>query len=97
MPAFSDSTKKCARSIGRWIAHYVYGMCAKSFNSGITAVDGAIGLAVGAAVSSEVSKPTFLAILAIFGTTFGRSCLMYLRDHPIPEKLPEETKPPFNA
>lgn len=69
-------------------------MFSKSFNSGITAVDAAIGLAVGASITNDVSKPTFVAVLCIFGTTFGRSCLMYFKDHPLPEKLPETT-PPF--
>lgn len=96
--AFSPGTVRITKTIWRYVAHYVYGMFAKSFNSGITAVDAAIGLAVGAAVTSEVSKPTFLAVLSIFGTTFGRSCLMYFRDHPIPEKLPDAvpTNPPFS-
>lgn len=97
--AFSPGTRKACKTVKRYIAHYFYGMFAKSFNSGILAVDAAIGLAVGASVSPEVAKPTLLAILSIFGVSYGRSCLMWFKDHPIPEKLPDEffeSKPPFH-
>lgn len=97
MEAFSPKTKQAGRTIGRWAKHYFYGMFSKGFTSGITAVDGAIGLAVGAAISDNVEKPTAAALLSIFVTSFGRSCLMWFKDNPIPEKLPESTisTPPF--
>lgn len=95
MQAFSEGTKNVARSIKRWLAWYFFGMFAKSFNSGITAMDAVIGLAVGAAATTEITKPNWQAALAVFGVTFARSCLMWMKDHPIPEKLPDGTTPPF--
>ena len=95
--AFSPGTRKATKTIGRWLAHYFYGMFAKSFNSGITAMDAVIGLAVGAIVSVDVPKPNWQAAVAVFGVVFLRSCVMYFKDHPIPEKLPDGTQslPPF--
>lgn len=94
MQAFSDSTKRVSRSIWRWIMHYIYGMFSKSFNSAIIAMDAVIGLAVGAAASADVAKPNWKVAVSVFGVTFLRSCLMYFRDNPLPERLPE-TQPPF--
>jgi hypothetical protein len=96
MDAFSPATKKITVTIWRYCAYYFYGMFAKSFNCGITAVDAVIGLAVGAAVSTDVTKPNWKAAASVFGVTFIRSCFMYFRDHPIPEKLPDGTVAPFD-
>lgn len=57
-------------------------------------MDAVIGLAVGAAASTEIAKPNWKAALAVFGVSFARSCIMYFKDNPLPERLPE-TQPPF--
>lgn len=92
--AFSPGTQRMGRTIWRWLAHYFYGMFAKSFNSGMVAIDSVVGLAVGAAATTDIAKPNWQAAVAVFGVTFARSCLAYFKDNPIPEKLPE-THPPF--
>lgn len=94
MDAFSPGTKKAGRTIGRWAKHYFFGMLTKSFNSSIIAVDGVIGLAVGAATTTEIEKPNWKAALAMFGVSFVRSCIMYFKDNPIPTELPESLSTP---
>lgn len=95
MKIISEGTKRAGRSAWRCVVHYIYGMFATSFNSSITAMDAVIGLSVGAAASSEIAKPNWKAAVAVFGVCFFRSCLMYFRDHQLPEKLPD-TIPPFS-
>jgi hypothetical protein len=79
-----------AAKVWRGVKHYTYAMVITSFNSGIKSMDAVIGLAVGAAVTVTVPSPTWEAGVAVFLTTFARSILMYLKDHPLPDKLPEE-------
>lgn len=79
-----------------WLAHYFFGMFAFAFNNATTTLDGVVGLAVGAAVTPDISAPTWKTGLAIFGTTFARSVITYFAQHPIPTKLPtNETQAPF--
>lgn len=86
---------KARKTIWRWAKHYFYGMFVKSFTSAITAVDSVIGTAVGAAVTTDISKPNWQLALAVFGTTFLRSCFAYFKDNPLPAQLPDDTNPPF--
>lgn len=79
------------RTIWTYVKHYCYGLFAKSFNGGISAVDAGIGLAVGSVVSNTVQVPNWQMLASVFLVSFGRSALMYFRDHPIPEKLPDTT------
>ena len=83
-------------NIRRWIAHYFFGLFAKSFNGATVALDGFLGLAAGAAVSESVVKPNWQVAAAIFATAFVRNALLYFKEHPIPEKLPEQTIAPFS-
>lgn len=91
-----EPVRTLARRVKRYLAHYFYGLFAKSWNSSIGAVDAFIGLAVGAAVTTSVQAIDWRGTLAVFCTTWLRSALMYFKDHPIPEtiQLPETT-PPF--
>lgn len=91
-----EPAKKRVRTIWHIIGHYTYGMFATSFNSSITAIDAVIGLSVGAATSDSVTKPNWQAALAVFGTSFVRSCFLYFKSHPLPEKLPDGSLPPFS-
>ena len=77
------------------IAHYFFGLFAKSFNGATVALDGFLGIAAGAAVSDSVTKPNWQVAAAIFGTAFIRNALAYFKEHPVPEKLPELTQLPF--
>src|SRR6266700_617427 len=79
------------KTIWSFIKHYVYGLFAKSFNGGISAMDAFIGLSVGAAVTSDITKPNWQAAAAVFVVSFARSGLMYFKDNPLPAKLPDVT------
>jgi hypothetical protein len=79
------------------VAHYFFGLFAKSFNGATVALDGFLGLAAGAAISESVTKPNWQVAAAIFGTAFVRNALVYFKEHPVPEKLPELTQPPFSV
>lgn len=93
MRIIGESTKRASKSVWRCIVHYIYGMFATSFNSSITAMDAVIGLSVGAAATPDIMKPNWKAAVAVFGVCFLRSCLMYFKDHKLPEKLPETAAP----
>lgn len=75
-------------ALRRWLAHYFYGLFAFSFNNATTTLDGIVGLAVGAAVTSEISAPTWKTGAAIFFTTFVRSAVTYFAQNPLPKSLP---------
>lgn len=88
-----EPMKKAGRTLKRWLAHYLYGLFARSWNSSITSVDAFIGLAVGAAVTAQVQAIDWKGTLAVFATSWARSALMYFKDHPLPEQLPETVAP----
>lgn len=90
-----EPIKRVSRHIWRYVLHYLYGLFARSWNSSIGAVDAFIGLAVGAAVSTEIHAIDWRGALAVFCTTWLRAALLYFKDHPIPEQLPAETRAPF--
>ena len=81
--------------IRRWLAHYAYALFAKSFNGATVALDGFLGLAAGATVSESIAKPNWQVAAAIFCTAFVRNALLYLKENPLPAKLPTETTAPF--
>ncbi len=54
-------------------------------------MDTFIGLAVGAQITPMIPKPTWEAAVSVFLVCFARSSLMWFRDHPIPEKIPDTT------
>ncbi len=83
-----DAVKQTGSNVWQFVKHYTYGLFAKSFNGGISAMDAFIGLSVGAAVTTDITKPNWQAALAVFAVSFLRSGLTYFRDHPLPEKLP---------
>lgn len=79
----------------RGAAHYFYAMLAKSFNSGIAALYSFLGMATGASFDAEhFDPPGWRTFAWTFAVTFGVQMLGFLRDHPLPDKLPETT-PPF--
>ena len=83
-------------SLRRWLAHYIYGLFAFSFNNATTTLDGVVGLAVGAAVTPEIATPTWKTGAAIFLVTFARSAVTYFAQNPLPKSLPiTDTLPPF--
>ena len=51
--------------------------------------------AAGATVSESIAKPNWQVAAAIFCTAFVRNALLYLKENPLPAKLPAETEPPF--
>ncbi len=89
-----DSILNATASFKRWIAHYFFGLFTSSFNNAAIAVDGVIGLAVGAAVTTDIASPTWKTAAAIFGVTFVRSAISYFAKNPLPTKLEDsaETK-----
>lgn len=85
-----DSIRSAGHAFRRWFAHYFFGLFTSSFNNAAIAVDGVIGLAVGAAVTSDITAPTWKTAAAIFGVTFVRSAVSYFAKNPLPTKLDEE-------
>lgn len=83
-------------ALRRWLAHYIYGLFAFSFNNAMTTLDGVVGLAVGAAVDQTISAPTWKTGAAIFFTTFARSAFTYFKENPLPKQLSlPDAQPPF--
>jgi hypothetical protein len=90
-----EKVRRISQRVWRYIAHYLYGLFAKSWNSSVGAVDAFIGLAVGAAVTSQIQAIDWRGALAVFGTTWVRAALLYFKENPIPEQFPGATHPPF--
>ncbi len=77
-------------TLKKYLRHYVWGLTASTFNGGIMGV-GAL------AVMAEQQKLPEGFTLHVLAHTFGVACagtaLMYFKQHPLPEKLPDEPEP----
>lgn len=84
-----------AQQFKRGVAHYLLAMVAKSFNGAVAAAYSFLGMATGASFDPEhFDAPGWRTFGWTFAVAFGVGFLGYLKDHPLPEKLPETT-PPF--
>lgn len=77
------------------IKHYLFGMLAASWNGGIGAAAGIIGVAGASTVGvPDVQVLSYGQMASAFGGAFILHAIMWLKNHPIPEKL-SETNPPI--
>lgn len=79
--------KSARKTAGHYIAHYLYGLFANSFNGGISAMDAVIGLAVGSTMVDDIHAINWKGAAAVFLVTCARSAIRYFKDNPIPEKF----------
>ena len=81
--------------IKRTLAHYLFGMLAASWNGGIGAAAGIIGIAGASTVGvPDVQVLSYGQMASAFGGAFVLHAVMWLKNHPIPEKL-DDTNPPM--
>lgn len=85
---------KASSKIWRFVKHYLYGMFAKSFNGATSAMDGFLGLAGGAALTEQITKPNWQAGAAIFGAAFLRNAIQWCKDNPLPAQW--DSSSPFD-
>ena len=77
--------------------HYILGLLAASWNGGIGAVAGILGIAgVSTAGVENVHVLNAREMGAAFVGAFVLNAVMWLKSHPIPEKM-DETNPPIPA
>ncbi len=79
-------------AIKRWVLFYLYAAGATSWNAGIQTMAVSLGLAAGAAIEPDKVYALDAAQMVIafkYGAIIN--LIMYLKTHPIPEKLPTST------
>jgi uncharacterized membrane protein YeaQ/YmgE (transglycosylase-associated protein family) len=78
------------------VVHYVLGLLAASWNGGIGAVAGIVGIA-GANLTGVITDVRMLnghEMLSAFIGAFILHAIMWLKAHPLPEDL-KDSEPPF--
>lgn len=82
-------------SIWAGVKHYAYACFAKGWNGAWAAVYGYLGLAAGSTIDPQKIQPPHIETLFYcFGVAWVVGMVGFLKDHPLPDKLPETT-PPF--
>lgn len=77
------------------VAHYLYACFAKSWNGALVAIYAMIGQAVGAGLDpGHFNIPDWRTFAYTFAVVFSVQALGFLKDNPLPDKLPD-TNPPF--
>lgn len=77
------------------IKHYLFGLFASSWNGGIAAVAGILG--IGAASMSGIQGVHILnwkEMASAFAGAFVLHAVMWLKAHPIPTEIKTDTNPP---
>ena len=78
------------------VRHYIWGLLASSWNGGIAAVAGILG--IGAASMSGVTDVHILNVkemASAFAGAFVLHAVMWLKSHPIPTEI--DTNPPIEV
>ena len=71
------------------VGHYIYACFAKSWNGALVAVYATIAQAVGAGIEPEhFSIPNWRTFAYTFAVVFSVQALGFLKDNPLPDKLP---------
>jgi len=79
------------------LKHYFFGLLAASWNGGIGAVAGILGIVGMSTVGvPDVHVLNASEMASAFCGAFVLHAIMWLKAHPMPEKL-DETEPPFPA
>lgn len=85
-----------SKSIIRAVKHYVFGLLASSWNGGISAVAGILGIGV-ANVSGipDVHVLNGSEMASVFAGAFLLHAVMWLKTHPVPTEF-HDTNPPIS-
>lgn len=77
------------------IKHYLFGLFASSWNGGVAAVAGILGIgAVSMSGVADVHVLNWKEMASAFGGAFVLHAVMWLKAHPIPTEVPTDAPAP---